>query len=1382
MRKIKEDCLIVLYRLFCLKFLLLALVPSALATDFYIAPNGSNGNSGAIGSPFATMEGARDAIRELRPGEIGINGTTEVTISCWVNPDSKSPNDGILTCSGGTYFGLLVSGGGSGFPGEFRAMGSGLRAADNTVPANQWSHVAGVWKSGQIHKIYINGVEAASNPSPPSGSVDASTWFLGSDRGIGGRNLDGQFRGAYVWDRALNASEISGLAAATPTVPSGFDISKPEEVDLSGGLPLDQSIPELAESVDVFLRGGRYRMDSTFSLTGQDSGTAAKPITYKAYPGEEVILDGSEDIGGSGFALTNDTKLQPVARGRTYVKTITNSTLIDLLKNPDAQISVDDRMMQVSRFPNLGFDQINRHSGDVQQNTKGTPANPLGAVVSMQKTFQGDWQAELGRLQKARMVGYVSADWLSETLRVHSVASNNRLTLMDGTAYGFGGPSAVERAYVDNLLCEIDEPGEWFFDDTDNKLYIWPPATLDNSSVVGVWAGPSMIQVDGCSHVRFENITMQSIGNSAGGFLNIDNCDHVVAAGCTFRYCPPGPVAVNIRGASTNCGVLSSDYYDIENANRLYGAGSTNSSITLSNNFIENCHFTQIWSKSFYGKVAGIAGAGNVFRNNLMHNHNGQVVTIVGQDHLIELNEIFNTGVEEGDGGSFYQGASFTSWGNTFQHNFWHHIMCIPRLFERAAIYSDDGDLGDIVSENVFYKAGDNFKMNGGAGHYGEKNVMLDSIRGILVLNGNPTSMYNTNMSFLNSDPTSGPKDAHLVRGLAEFGIDGYVGTANSGNWNSHVSSFWRSRYSRMNNLFNRWWNEKSMRKYNDFDGNIFYSNDTNASRPGETTVTNSTSLGNLNDFVDPSKLNFKFKSPSPSWAPDIPFENIGLYTDVYRTAVPNKDDYRKAVRDNWNGQASNAGNTYNTDAVNARIYFNTGKLLFGIPDLPPPTFVDTTKERFDYDLGPKGSPVFNDWMGISPETNGDIFWSGSVNSIDRGSDSGTNAANRDLIYFDQPRTLEVKVANGTWDVVLNMGDASFAHDNMSVSAEGTVIESDVDSAAGGFPYATGTAIVTDGSLTLEFADNGGSDPNWVVTRLSLIQQPPPVVVDLSQTSYSYDLGPEDSPVFGDWVGINPDTYGDISWSGSVSSLDRGAGNGVNAANRDLIYSNQTRTLEHKVAIGVWNIVMNMGDSMEARDNMEVRAEGTVIGADVDSLAGEFPYVTGTVVVTDGSLSLEFSDNGGSDNSWVITRLGLTRGDDGLDTDNDGVTDVFEQIHYGHVTSNTDGTGDLDGDGSTDLAETIAGTDPTDSSSVFRILSSSSSLLDVEQNVEVTLTWSSVPGREYTVLRNTTIDAIDSGSWVEEASNISASAGTMTSHSFQVSGDQYFFLIVADLP
>ena len=47
-------------------FVCTALVQAALATDFHVAPNGNDANPGTQAKPFATLERARDAIRELK--------------------------------------------------------------------------------------------------------------------------------------------------------------------------------------------------------------------------------------------------------------------------------------------------------------------------------------------------------------------------------------------------------------------------------------------------------------------------------------------------------------------------------------------------------------------------------------------------------------------------------------------------------------------------------------------------------------------------------------------------------------------------------------------------------------------------------------------------------------------------------------------------------------------------------------------------------------------------------------------------------------------------------------------------------------------------------------------------------------------------------------------------------------------------------------------------------------------------------------------------------------------------------------------------------------------------------------------------------------------
>ena len=73
-----------------------------------------------------------------------------------------------------------------------------------------------------------------------------------------------------------------------------------------------------------------------------------------------------------------------------------------------------------------------------------------------------------------------------------------------------------------NILEEIDEPGEWYFDKTDNTLYVWPSEAVNNKTKIGVWAGPMMVRVRNGRYIHFENMTIQNIGKGVNGDGAID--------------------------------------------------------------------------------------------------------------------------------------------------------------------------------------------------------------------------------------------------------------------------------------------------------------------------------------------------------------------------------------------------------------------------------------------------------------------------------------------------------------------------------------------------------------------------------------------------------------------------------------------------------------------------------------------------------------------------------------------------------------------------------------------------------------------------------------------------------------------------------------------
>ena len=142
-------------------------------------------------------------------------------------------------------------------------------------------------------------------------------------------------------------------------------------------------------------------------------------------------------------------------------------------------------------------------------------------------------------------------------------------------------------------------------------------------------------------------------------------------------------------------------------------------------------------------------------------------------------------------------------------------------------------------------------------------------------------------------------------------------------------------------------------------------------------------------------------------------------------------------------------------------------------------------------DLGTNNSPVQNGYQRLSPQNrSGAIRWSGAVASRDRGTARGTNNLNRDFVFSGASRDLILDgLQNGTWRVEVTFGDRSGRHDEMQVRFNGRTIIDNVDTAAGQYLVRNAEINVNDGTARLNFNDAGGSDPNWVVTRVRLFRQ-----------------------------------------------------------------------------------------------------------------------------------------------------------------------------------------------------------------------------------------------------------------------------------------------------
>ncbi|MDO5988796.1 T9SS type A sorting domain-containing protein [Flavivirga amylovorans] len=690
----------------------------------------------------------------------------------------------------------------------------------------------------------------------------------------------------------------------------------------------------------IWIRKGRYYYDETISLTSADNG-----LKISGYEDEKVIIDGGTLIEAGAFSsVTTDLggRIKSEVVGKVYSATINDSDLAVLLNNRFMNISVDDVMGRLARFPNEGVALMDKSLNIENIETKGeegTIESPKGGGFKLDSyfSFNNDaWEAEIQRNGKIDFQGYISADWARENVnKVATVKYNGSFIRgTNGTRFGISNKSSSPgRIHFDNILYELDAPGEWYFDDVDNVLYLYPETVLTLNTEVSAWSGKMLFAMNGVENVVVERMTIQNISDGTRNDSAItlrDNCRGVNINGVVFRYISDPMTAVSIYNGENNK-VQSCDFFDIAGGGRLYGGSYNNNSVNKANNSWENCHFTQIYSKDFYGKACGVRGAGNSLRNNLVHNINGQPFTYKGVDHVIEKNEVFNAQIEEGDGAFFYTAHELAGFGNVFKHNFLHHNMQIRGAVIKAGVHSDGGDAGETVIENIFYRTGMGIKQSWAGGGMFQRNIFISCISGIR--NTPPSSItlaqqYNFFMDLLESDPlnTNGARNVFGVM-LQNIGIPNWETGITRYNWRSRVDPFWENRHPRLANMLNGYFNNKEMGAYGaTFSDNFFYAS------LGDDIVTRSNpDVSNnqqipMSAFNDLSTLSFSYSGSKPADAPNIPFNEIGLYLDDYRCAIPDKTVYRKGVKDYFENR-NLKGEPY-TAATYKDYYFNTGRLV----------------------------------------------------------------------------------------------------------------------------------------------------------------------------------------------------------------------------------------------------------------------------------------------------------------------------------------------------------------------------------------------------------------------------------------------------------------------
>lgn len=332
-----------------------------------------------------------------------------------------------------------------------------------------------------------------------------------------------------------------------------------------------ESKPEngFEKPVTVMVRGGKYFVERTLVLEFEDSGTRDCPITYTAYPGEKPVLSGGRKVEGwkpyKGEILQCEL---PEARGGNW-------KFRQLFFNGKRQIR--------ARYPD--FDHEDPIYGGwlftAGPNEEGDK-KPLGWYAELAKgddtqrsfkykpgTFKRHWakprQAEVFMLSGSGLGGVIPVKTIDEENCLITLTRPIKDWMRVPYNRHRGSINPGNPFYVENVLEELDRPGEWCLDGEDGVLYFWPPEPIEGAEVVvpvldclielrgTSWNGPSWLTVSGFTFTETTTgDNMHREGNEGYGAMSPE-------AGEGRTYCGE---ALHIRGAA-HCRVEDNRFYAV---------------------------------------------------------------------------------------------------------------------------------------------------------------------------------------------------------------------------------------------------------------------------------------------------------------------------------------------------------------------------------------------------------------------------------------------------------------------------------------------------------------------------------------------------------------------------------------------------------------------------------------------------------------------------------------------------------------------------------------------------------------------------------------------------------------------------------------------------
>lgn len=452
----------------------------------------------------------------------------------------------------------------------------------------------------------------------------------------------------------------------------------------------------------IWLRGGIYHISETLVLGKEDSAAPGHRITWRNYPNERPVLSGGLPI----------TDWQPAADlpGNIWMADLPTSR---------RNLTLYRGEKRLPRARGKGFVPLRQYDTWKGPHTD-TIEFPAGAL----KNYED--------LQHAEIVARTSAAWAIQILPLREVDEEKRVARTHPGSYSLGRirhrPTPPDAMWIENVLQELDEPGEWVVHSDEGKLYYWPIDSEKPEHLI-VPTVSEIIRVEG------------EIDYEGSQDLPVRGLDF---KGLTFLHGDRMEVPEDINGTGLQHGW---DYFDYPNAMlRFRGAEDCS---------VDDCRFAAAGDN---GIRLDLHAQNIVIKNSLFEHLGGAAAVFAGyglgtkdtnKENVFTGNHVHHVGEIKWDRPALF---IWQSGSNRIAHNLFHNVPYIGISVSCRADFEGQGEswrsrrdaeiTGDIRLRGRIFRSYEGWKLREKFWHGKDNLVENNEFFSVMEIMGDGNAIY----------------------------------------------------------------------------------------------------------------------------------------------------------------------------------------------------------------------------------------------------------------------------------------------------------------------------------------------------------------------------------------------------------------------------------------------------------------------------------------------------------------------------------------------------------------------------------------------------------------------------------------------------------------